>query len=143
MNLRSWIENVGAVGRAAPSFFQRRPARLDVGIFGQSMMPRLTFKEPCMSLSLSVRRLVLSLGWGLCLALPAAASAQTNYYARNGTEYPIVGSLPGDQVCPDAALTPNGGFVVWQDNATDGSGWGISAEQVNSTLSGSLSSFRV
>ncbi len=93
--------------------------------------------------SLSVRRVVRSLCWGLCLALPAAVTAQTNYYGRNGTEYAIVGSLPGDQVWPDVALTPNGGFVVWQDNVTDGSGWGISAEALNSTLSGSLSTFRV
>ncbi len=96
-----------------------------------------------MSLSLSARRVVRSLCWALCLALPAAVSAQTNYYGRNGAEYAIVGSLPGDQVYPDVALTPSGGFVVWQDNATDGSGWGISAEALNSTLSGTLSTFRV
>ena len=56
---------------------------------------------------------------------------------------PIIGLLPGDQVWPDAAATPGGGFVVWQDNITDGSGWGVSAMQLNSTLSGSGSSFRV
>ena len=73
----------------------------------------------------------------------AVVGAQTNYYAKNGTEYAIVGSLPGDQVMPDAAVTPAGGFVVWQDNVTDGSGWGVSARRVDSTLSGSLSTFRV
>jgi hypothetical protein len=41
------------------------------------------------------------------------------------------------------ALNSTGGFVVWQDNATDGNGWGISAMQINSTLSGTLSPFRV
>jgi hypothetical protein len=51
--------------------------------------------------------------------------------------------MPGDQVMPDVAATPAGGFVVWQDNATDGSGWGISARRVDSTLSGSLGAFRV
>jgi len=75
--------------------------------------------------------------------LPAVVGAQTNYYAKNGTEYAIVGSMPGDQVMPDAAVTPAGGFFVWQDNITDGSGWGISARRVDSTLSGSLSAFRV
>jgi hypothetical protein len=55
----------------------------------------------------------------------------------------VIGSLPGDQVFPDAAVAPNGGFVVWQDNATDGSGWGISARKLDSTLSGTLSTFRV
>ncbi len=76
--------------------------------------------------------------WGLFLALPAVVFSQTNYYSKNGTEYAVVGSLPGDQVFPDAALTPAGGFVVWQDNATDGSGWGISARRLDSTLSGTL-----
>ena len=42
----------------------------------------------------------------------------------------MVGSLPGDQVLPDVAITPAGGFVVWQDNVTDGSGWGVSARTV-------------
>ena len=40
-------------------------------------------------------------------------------------------------------MNTNGGFVVWQDEITDGSGWGVSAMQLNSTLSGSGSSFRV
>jgi hypothetical protein len=75
--------------------------------------------------------------------IPAAVFAQTNYYTTNGTEYEIVGSLPGDQVFPDAAVSPSGGYIVWQDNVTDGSGWGVSAEQVNGTLSGTLSPFRV
>jgi hypothetical protein len=51
--------------------------------------------------------------------------------------------LPGDQVFPDAAVNTTGGFVVWQDNATDGNGWGVSARRVDSTLSGTLSTFRV
>jgi hypothetical protein len=75
--------------------------------------------------------------------LPFIASAQTNYYGTNGTEYAIVGSLPGDQMFPDAALSTNGGFVVWQDYFTDGDGWGISARRLDGTLSGSLSPFRV
>ena len=77
------------------------------------------------------------------LALPFTASAQTNYYSANGTEYAVVGSLPGDQVFPDAAISPTNGIVVWQDNATDGSGWGISARRLDSTLSGTLGTFRV
>jgi hypothetical protein len=81
----------------------------------------------------------------LCALLLAGftASGQTNYYYTNGTEYAVIGALPGDQVFPDVAVTPSGGFVVWQDNATDGSGWGISARQLNSTLSGTLGTFRV
>ena len=63
---------------------------------------------------------------------------QANYYATNGTEYAVIGALPGDQVFPDAAVNANGGFVVWQDNITDGSGEGISARRLDNTLSGTL-----
>ncbi len=79
----------------------------------------------------------------LFAGMPTVVFGQTNYYATNGTEYAIVGSLPGDQVLPAVAVNTNGGYVVWQDNITDGSGWGVSAMQLNSTLSGSGSSFRV
>jgi hypothetical protein len=75
--------------------------------------------------------------------MPTAVFGQTNYYTTNGTEYAIIGSLPGDQVFPDTAVTPSGGFVVWQDNITDGDGWGVSAQRLDSTLSGTLSTFRV
>ena len=96
-----------------------------------------------MSFSLFVRRAAICFCWGLFLGIPAAGFAQTNYYTTNGTEYAIIGSLPGDQVFPDAAVTPSGGFVVWQDNITDGNGWGVSARRLDSTLSGTLSTFRV
>ena len=80
----------------------------------------------------------------LLLASADFASAQsTNYYSTNGTEYAIVGTLPGDQVFPDVAVSPTGGFLVWQDNNTDGSGWGIGARRLDSTFSGALSTFRV
>ena len=96
-----------------------------------------------MSLLSFTRKTAVCLCWGLVLTLPAAVFGQTNYYATNGTEYAIIGSLPGDQVWPDVAATPAGGFVVWQDNITDGSGWGVSARRLDSTLSGTLSTFRV
>jgi len=77
------------------------------------------------------------------VAVPIKASAQTNYYSTSGSEYAVAGALPGDQMFPDTAINPAGGFVVWQDNATDGSGWGISAERLDGTFSGTLSPFRV
>jgi len=91
----------------------------------------------------SARCAVVRFCWGLFLAIPAAAFAQTNYYAAEGTQYAIIGSLPGDQMYPDAALNAQGGFVVWQDNITDPTGVGISAMQLNPTLSGSGDVFRV
>jgi len=84
---------------------------------------------------LFARKAAICFCWGLFLVIPAAVFGQTNYYTTNGVEYAIVGLLPGDQVWPDVAVNTNGGFVVWQDNATDGSGWGVSATRLDSTLS--------
>jgi hypothetical protein len=111
-------------------------------IFRQNRWHELLCTEFMNTPSVSARLMgaVIVLAMSLFVATRAAAQ---NYYTTNGTEYPIIGHLPGDQMYPDVALSQNGGFVVWQDNITDGSGWGISAQQVNSTLSGSLSPFRV
>jgi hypothetical protein len=108
--------------------------------FGQIARARLGFEK---SFMLFARRVIFCFCWSIFLAVPAAVFGQTNYYAPNGTEYRIIGALPGDQVFPDASVTPSGGFVVWQDNITDGSGFGISARRLDSTLSGTLSTFRV
>jgi hypothetical protein len=103
-------------------------------IFGQIVPMRLVSPVLFMSLSLA-RKAAICFCWGLFLVIPAAVFAQTNYYTTNGMEYAIVGSLPGDQVWPDVAVNAGGGFAVWQDNATDGSGWGVSATRLDSTFS--------
>ena len=64
-------------------------------------------------------------------------------YVTNGIEYAIAGSLPGDQVYPAVAITTNGGFLVWEDNVTDGDGTGISAVRLDSNFSQVYSPFRV
>lgn len=112
------------------------------GIFGQTVRVSLESAKPFMFL-IFIRRVALCLVLGALIGVPAAGVAQTNYYAANGTEYAVAGSLFGDQVFPDVAVTPNGGFLVWQDNATDGDGWGVSAQRMDGTLSGTLSPFRV
>ena len=132
-----------AVKGAARLFFQRRRTRLGEVFFGQNARSRLVYWESFMSSLLFARRAAICFCWGLAVAIPGAVFAQTNYYTTNGTEYAIIGSSPGDQVFPDAAVTPNGGFIVWQDNITDGSGWGVSAMRLDGTLSGTLSTFRV
>ncbi|MGO8838625.1 MAG: hypothetical protein ACLQAH_06480 [Limisphaerales bacterium] len=96
-----------------------------------------------MPLLFAVRRAALCFCRVLLLALPISVLGQTNSYAPYGTQYPVIGSLPGDQVWPDVAVTTGGGFVVWQDNITDGSGWGVSARQLDGTLAGKNSTFRV
>ena len=96
-----------------------------------------------MLLPVRARSVACCLVWALFLSTAVTASAQTNYYSANGSEYPVVGQLPGDQVFPDTAISPTNGIVVWQDNVTDGDGWGISARRLDGTLSGTLSPFRV
>jgi hypothetical protein len=142
MNLRSWTKNGAAGGRAARLCRQPRQLHFAKRIFGQNAPVRLLSLLLPMSLSFA-RRAAICFCWGLFLVIPAAVFGQTNYYTTNGTEYAVVGSLPGDQVWPDVAAGINGGFVVWQDNATDGSGWGVSARRLDGTLSGTLSTFRV
>ena len=133
MNLQSWIQDLFAAKRAGHVCSGKI-------IFGQNAPMRLEFKT---FMLLFARRAAICFCWGLFLMVHAAVFGQTNYYSANGTEYAVIGSLPGDQVFPDAAVTPIGGFVVWQDNITDGSGWGVSARRLDSTLSGTLGTFRV
>jgi hypothetical protein len=134
MNLRSFNNVAAGVQKNASAM---------TGIFRQSHGHALSY--PSLMILPSVRAvfLVVCLLCASFFSIGFTASGQTNYYNTNGTEYAVIGSLPGDQVYPDVAVSPAGGFVVWQDNITDGSGWGISARSLNSTLSGSLGTFRV
>lgn len=130
MNLQSWINNMATAG-------------LPKVIFGQTRRAGLLYRRPMMLTIARVSKYIVCLAGAWLAGLSPAVFAQTNYYNPNGTEYPVIGSLIGDQVFPDAAISTTGGFVVWQDNSTDGSGWGISARRLDSTLSGTLSTFRV
>ena len=130
MNLQSWIKRTARAANRATA---------TAGIFRQTRRGGLFSPTRIMPMSLSAIFMVVSAAF-----LPAlTALGQTNYYGPNGTEYAVVGSLPGDQVFPSAAISSTGGFVVWQDNVTDGDSWGISARRLDATLSGSLSPFRV
>ena len=136
MKFKSWMRDL-----FKPRFYLRPQLNFMAGSSRQDVWLGLKSSESYMPL-LSVRRVAIYFCLGLFLAISTAAFAQTNY-AANGTEYSIIGSLPGDQVFPDMALAPSGGFIVWQDNITDGAGWGVSAMQLDGTLSGSGSIFRV
>ncbi len=76
-------------------------------------------------------------GFGLAVlplgALPSAAADLL--LAPQGEEYLLSRGLIGDQTRPALALGEDGGFVVWQDNAVDGSGLGIMAVRLNASLS--------
>jgi len=73
---------------------------------------------------------------------PQNTAAQGGY-ALEGSEYNVSGVLQGEQVFPKVAIGTSGGYIVWQDNITDASGLGISARKLDSSLSSSMSSFRV
>ncbi|MBI4658938.1 MAG: hypothetical protein HY735_08850 [Verrucomicrobia bacterium] len=87
-------------------------------------------------------RFLKTLGLGALWVLPGLSFAQTSFSPQGG-EYPNSGLLAGDQVLADVAVSETGGYVVWQDNATDGDGFGISARRLAGNLLGTLSVFRV
>jgi hypothetical protein len=86
----------------------------------------------------SMRYLALALVAGSGSSLFAAASL-----SAEGGEYQAAFALPGDQVHPAGSLNASGGYIVWNDNYTDGDGQGIAARQINANLSGARSTFRV
>ena len=95
-----------------------------------------------MSLSLFARN-ALACG---CLAVAAPTLLGQTNYLPNGVEYAIADALPGDQASPGLGLSQSGGYLVWEDNITDGDGLGISALRLDASFSaspGPLSSFRV
>lgn len=82
----------------------------------------------------------------LTVSLLAAATAQAvqqGNFVSEGGEFSIAGTLPGEQIYPQASIKPSGGYLVWHDNITDGSGYGVSARKLDSSLSGTLSVFQV
>ena len=94
--------------------------------------------------SMAVSRFVGKLGVLCLLAVPVSGTAYGQaVYTTNGIEFAIAGLLPGDQVHPQLALGATNGYIVWQDNRTDGLGLGISARRLNASLSGAFSTFRV
>ena len=80
--------------------------------------------------------------WSLAASCTTLLTAQTAYQPL-GNELPLAGVLPGDQAHPHAAISAAGGFVVWDDNATDGQGFGISAVALDTHLHAAQAPFRV
>ncbi|EEF61500.1 fibronectin type III domain-containing protein [Pedosphaera parvula] len=78
----------------------------------------------------------------LCLVVPGIAFGQASY-VRQGGEYAPAGNLAADQVHPSVSINTSGGFVVWQDNISDGDGLGISVQKLDNTFSRSFAPFRV
>ncbi len=78
----------------------------------------------------------------MAVVAPELVQGQGNY-APQGSQHSPAGTLIGDQVRPNVRIKTTGGYVVWQDNYTDGAGLGISARKLDSSFSGTLSPFRV
>jgi len=60
----------------------------------------------------------------------STAKAELRYEAK-GTEFDLTGKLVGDQVAARLAMGSQGGYLVWQDNATDEFGLGVSALRID------------
>ena len=60
----------------------------------------------------------------------STATADLRYEAK-GTEFDLTGRLVGDQVGTRVAMGTEGGYLVWQDNATDEFGLGIGALRID------------
>lgn len=114
------------------------PVMTGVGHVGLVMVHFTRIFMACSQLA----RVAVCVALGLASAGSASAQGQAGFLAQAG-EFGVSGGLAGDQVQPHAALRPSGGFVVWEDNATDGNGLGVSARRLDESLSGSLSAFRV
>ncbi len=80
--------------------------------------------------------------FALVLASNALVFGQSTFTPQGG-EFSLIGVQPGDQMQPQTAVNRTGGFVVWQDNVTDGDGLGISAQRLDVSLSGTFGRFRI
>jgi hypothetical protein len=67
------------------------------------------------------------------LAVSGALCGQTTVTPQ-GSEFPIIASLPGDQVWPTVSLTSTGGCLAWQDNAIQKSGGSMGTAVLSSTF---------
>ena len=68
----------------------------------------------------------LACALGLAAVGLSTTKADGRFEAK-GTEFDLTGKLVGDQVGTRVAMGSEGGYLVWQDNATDEFGLGISA----------------
>ncbi len=55
-----------------------------------------------------------------------------------GGEFPILGSIPGDQVWPTVSLSPTGGAITWQDNNIDKLGGGLGSSLLDTTFAAGI-----
>jgi hypothetical protein len=90
----------------------------------------------------AIFRLPKSLCAGSVLLAFSVALCGQSTVTNQGSEFSILGSVPGDQVLPSLSLSPSGGCIVCQDNAINRQGGSISACLLNPSFTASQS-FRV
>ena len=78
-----------------------------------------------------------------CLAGMAVQAPAQSVFNSLGQDAALIPALAGDQVHPDLAVSPSGGFVVWQDSLGDGDGFGIRAQALDAQLLPGFSAFSV
>jgi len=93
----------------------------------------------------SLRHLSIALlYYSAAVLLSLTVNAQTLTPDGGETAFLESNAVRGDQVLPDLSINSSGGYLVWQDNAIDGSGFGIGARWVDASLNpGVFGSFRV
>ncbi len=94
------------------------------------------------SLMSSLSRLGLTCFLLVLTILEGHVFGQTPYIPQGG-EFRISGALVGEQTKPRIGLNQTGGYLVWQDNSTDGDGLGIRARRLGSDFSPAYEPFRV
>jgi hypothetical protein len=106
---------------------------------GQTWGALLESNDFMLSLSSASRRLALLVIAAFASSTLLAESA----LVRQGVESPLSGPLPGDQVFGRAAVGPNGGYLVWQDNSIDGDGLGVGLRRLDRNLVPTFAAIRV
>jgi len=72
----------------------------------------------------------------LCLSSSICGVLAASSLTKDGSEYRILSSYPGDQTATQLSFNSQGGYLVTQDNSVDGSGLGIRARRYYADLSG-------
>lgn len=67
----------------------------------------------------------------------AAVVEQQTVLVPQGSEFSILGNIPGDQVWPTVSLSSTGGFISWQDSIIDKTGGGLGAAVLNPSFQAS------
>lgn len=91
----------------------------------------LESRDLMLSLSRAARRPALA---GLVAIGTTLLAGQPAFSPLEG-EFSLTRGLPGDQTHPSLSITAAGGYVVWQDYASDGQGLGLTARALNNSLS--------